>query len=234
MDKGGTTIIPAGVTLTLAGGSSNFVLDNYTLDNAGTTTWKATGALDITDSALFSNTGTFKAETDANILDRGTFSNAGTFTKTSPSGTGTTRVDPTFNNTGTVTVTSGVLQLNGGGANSKTFSVASGQTLQFTSGFAYTLNAGTVLKGSGTYDINNGIVVNNTTVTPVNVTLENYSTLSGPGTVTVSGAFDWSHATMNAGGTTTIASGATLRLTGGSNFVLDNYTLNNAGTTRTS
>jgi hypothetical protein len=233
MNAGGTTIIPAGATLTLGGGSSTDVLDNYTLNNAGTTNWTSTGALDITDSALFSNTGTFNDETDADITGgSATFANAGTLTKTSPSGTGTTRIDPTFNNTGTVTVTTGVLRVNGGGANSKTFSVASGQTLQFTGGTAYDLNSGTLLKGSGTYDINGGDVVNNTTVTPVNVTLENGSTLSGPGTLTVSGAFVWSGgSTMNADGTTTIKSGATLTLTGGNTFVLDDYTLNNAGTT---
>jgi hypothetical protein len=189
MNGSGTTTIESGATLTLTG-PNDFVLSNYTLDNAGTTTWSGRGNLDVNAGSVFSNTGTFTVQTDANIQGSGTFSNAGTFTKTSPRGTGTTRIDPTFNNTGTVTVTSGVLQLNGGGSNSSTFSVPSGQTLQFTGGSAYTLATGATLSGAGVYDINGGLLANDISLTVVDVTLENGGTLQGPGTLTVSSTLD--------------------------------------------
>ena len=82
--------------------------------------------------------------------------NAGTFTKSGSAATST--ISTLFNNTGTVNVTSGTLNLSGGGTDSGALNLSSGATVQFSS--AYTLDGasskglGQILLASSTVTIN--------------------------------------------------------------------------------
>jgi hypothetical protein len=231
---GGTTVIPSGATLTIAGGGGARAVDARTLNIQGTATWSGAEDWQLNDGATVNNSGSFTIDNDQRIqefVSASNIFNTGTWTKISPTGTGTTTIDCIFNNSGTANVTSGVLAVDGGGANSGIVNVAAGQTLDLTSG-TFALNSGSTLSGTGNYSIDGGTMLVNTSVAPVNVNL-NSGTLTGPSTLTVSGAFHWNGASSmaGAGGTTTIASGATLTIAnGGGDKVLDARTLNIAGT----
>jgi uncharacterized repeat protein (TIGR01451 family) len=134
----------------------------------------------------------------------GTFNNAGTFTTT---GTGSSTIGVTFNNTGTVNANAGALSLSSGGSCTTTcagpFNVASGATLKLAGGTfalsgaiagAGTVNfAGATANLTGTYNITGG-----TTVSGGAANFTGTLTTAGPLTIT-GGTANFS----NVGGTVT-------------------------------
>ena len=150
-----------------------------------------------------------------------------------------------FNNTGTVNIESGTLELRGGGTQSGTINTTGG-VLSLTAG-TYTLGAGSVfnqaaLTVSGvTLNLNafggtltsinaTGSTLNfgvNTTL--VDLTLNSSTTVGGAGNLTVTGTFNWTSGTLQNGSELIVASGATANLTGGGAKDF-NRTLRNRGT----
>lgn len=153
---GGTIGLNASVTVN--GGVS----DSGSPHNNGTINWNGTGSFNIYNGAVLTNAGRFLVNSDqtmgtVGIFPAGQLINSGTFQKSS--GPGTTLVDITFNNSGTVVASSGTLRLNHGGHSGGTWSVASGATLVFSSGGAapYVLDGTTALTINGNL-INSGFL----------------------------------------------------------------------------
>lgn len=207
----GTTQING--SLSISGATAKTLNTSRILNNGGSANWTG-GSFDTGNGAVFNNQagGTFTTNFDGTFAyDLGgaisSFNNAGTFTKSA--GTVSTTFTAPFNNSGTVNVNSGNLQLSGGGTQTGAFSIASGAALTFGS-VSQSLNAGTSFSGAGT------AVITSTTVTvnnPVNFgSLVNLSSgnLTGAGTATMIGAMTWSGGTMNGAGTTQIDGGLTI------------------------
>ncbi|MBI3421978.1 MAG: SBBP repeat-containing protein [Acidobacteria bacterium] len=144
----GGTMSGSGVTdatggLVLSGGGKS--LSGRTLNNVGLATWTA-GDLNFGSSAVLNNLvgATFDAQNNLNMLGggNGTFNNAGLFKKST--GTGTTGVFVTFNNTGSVQLLSGTLSF-AGGTHTGPFTGSAGTVFDFTpsgSASTSTFNAG--------------------------------------------------------------------------------------------
>jgi fibronectin-binding autotransporter adhesin len=159
----GTTNANGGMTLT---GEPFF--SGRTLNNAGTATWNGIAFL-MENGAVFNNLSgaTWNSENDGAIQYEGgttpVFNNIGAFEKTggtSSSGGGISAAI-TFNNTGTVTNSSGTLFANNLGVCSGkcagSWSVASGATLQFGSGSTAAVLSGPI-SGAGTVQFTTGTV----------------------------------------------------------------------------
>jgi hypothetical protein len=150
------------------------------------------------------------------------FTNAGTVEKTAPNGTAT--IGLTFNNTGTVDVQSGTLNLSAGGTGGGTFIVESGATL---SAGNYTLSNATVndagsfqigtfnnltISGPSTIEnltIDGGTVTANAALTIQNLTMTG-GTLTGPATVTIEDNFNWQGGSLTGTGDTVLDGTSTL------------------------
>ncbi|WP_196811761.1 hypothetical protein, partial [Dolichospermum circinale] len=143
-------------TLNLSGYQT---LDGTTLETSGATVWTGTGYLNGTNNAIWNNTstGTIDLQSDADFYyySTATFNNAGTFTKSNGTTTDESYVGFGFNNTGTVQVKTGTLNLSGGGSNSGAFSIDSGATLKITSN-TYNFDAGNSVTGAGNFNIESG------------------------------------------------------------------------------
>jgi fibronectin-binding autotransporter adhesin len=175
----GTTILQGASTIN----SSGFRLDGgRTLRNQNTLTWSA-------GSIVFNNTfngasggagsGTIVNAAGATFVASGSgptsiiasnfggtdtgadalISNLGTFRKSGSNATDTTAIAVAFDNSGTVDVQSGILNLTNGGNHTGNFSVAAGTVLGFAGG-THNLNAGAVTS-PGTVRVVNGTTVLN-------------------------------------------------------------------------
>jgi autotransporter-associated beta strand protein len=227
MSGSGTTILQAGMNVS---SGSTLLLDGRTLNNAGTITFSSND-LQGKNGAIFNN----QLGTTINIQGYNNFvnvlvgatpalNNAGTFRKsTAPS-----IMDFGFamNNTGTVDVQKGQLDLLGGGTSTGLFSVSSGAVLDFSSG-NYNLG-GSTYSNSGIINIS-GATVSFNAPTNINGTV-NFSsgTLNGSSIVTFSGPLTWTAGTMSGSGSTNIQNNATL--SGNGDPMLDARTLTNTST----
>jgi hypothetical protein len=243
---GGTTVIPAGVTLTIDD-AANATLSRK-VNNSGSAVFS--GARWDFDGGVFTNESgasfALKSDADFNALSASTFNNAGTFTK-SP-GTGTTHVRPGFNNSGTVDVKSGTLSLDGGGTSTGGFKAENGATLEFGGGThdlsaasSSVTDAGTVGFAGATVTLGGTYAVTGTTLitagkadfnhdATARTVVLNGGTLGGSATFTANGSFEWSGGTMLGGGTTVIPAGVTLTIDDPTNAILSRA-LNNSGLT---
>ena len=111
--------------------------------------------------------------------------NAGTFTKSGSATTST--ISTLFNNTGTVNVTRGTLNLSGGGTDSGALNISSGATVQFSS--AYTLD-GASSTGLGQLQLASSTVTINTTANFASGFTQSGGTLDGTGTSDGNGGLD--------------------------------------------
>jgi RHS repeat-associated protein len=178
------------------------------------------------------------------------FNNAGTLIRNDGTATGAaTFSGVALNDSGVVRVQSGTLDLAGGGDSTGSFSVSSGATLTFDTGGTSTLEAASQVGGAGTvhflggtahilgtYDLGNSghTLIDGGTADfsgAAQVTLPQLQladgTLTGSDNVIVTGTFDWTGGTMSGAGTTTVAAGGQLNLSG--TLFLDSRTLINAG-----
>jgi uncharacterized repeat protein (TIGR01451 family) len=233
----GTLNVAAGGTLNFSGSGTRYI-DGGTLNNSGTINWSGGNNLSVYDNGVINNLagGLFLATNDQIIyfhccLPGQAFNNAGTFRKTTATNT-TTITSNGFNNSGTVDIQSGTLNLTSGGTSSAIFNAGAAGRLLFN-GAAYTLSGAATLTGSGNFEINGGQV--NVTGSAIAV---NHLTMDG-GTLNVTGAIsttpagvvDWSaDSTLTGAGSMTIASGATMNITGSGTRYIDGGTLNNDGT----
>ncbi len=214
---------------------SNGLTANTNFTNNGAFDWQG-GSLTIGSGATFTNSSgaTASLTTNGTMTGSGVFANAGTFTYTNSTGN-EGYFDSTFNNTGTLHVTQGVLLMNNAGTSSAIFNVDSGATLQFVNATYDITGAGAAWNGSGLYQITGfGTVSLDATasLSVQNAELDSYSALTGAGTFTTpdGGAFNWAGGSMQGTGNTTFDSGATVSLTVNSNMdtrTVDNYSVLN-------
>jgi hypothetical protein len=139
---GGTTLLNAGMSIS---GNATKSLFGRTLTNAnnGTITWMGSGILSVATAVLNNQAGcTFDVQTDADSnggLPFGAFNNSGTLRKSAGSAT-TALGGFDLNNSGSVEVEIGTLQVLGGNS-SGAFIVDPGATLEFSSpGFALAMH----------------------------------------------------------------------------------------------
>ena len=163
--------------------SSSLSLAGYSLINSGPATWSAGASLTLSSGAVLSNApaGTFDCvanETIYNGPGTNLFANDGLFQKIESVGTTTIRTP--FNNSGTVKVATGTLDLPGGGVHAGTFEVSSGATLSFSSGIHNLLPLAMIL-GAGDFNVLGGAA-------------------SLLGTVTTQGAHNFNGGIVNLGG----------------------------------
>ena len=229
----GTTAIPAAGTLSISGSDAKF-LDSRKLNNSGFVAWSQGSIVSIIRAPIIKNLegGTFDAQFDGSIsitgTAAGTFNNAGLFKKSA--GIGTTTVYWPFNNTGTVSVQAGTLELRGGGTSTGAFNVESGKVLSFSGGMhnlggATFSNAGTIAFSGGTETFDAAATV------PGTVTLGGTATISGTGTLTLANV-TWTAGVMSGSGTTMIPADGSLSISdsGSSKYLNNGRTLGNSGT----
>ncbi|MFN9673050.1 MAG: Calx-beta domain-containing protein [Microcystis sp.] len=138
-------------------------VDTRTIENQGTVTW-TNGDIYLYNGENCNNTatGVFDIQGNNGFIywsgNQPKLNNAGTLKKTA--GTGTTTISTQLNNTGTVQVQTGTLNLTGGGSSSGNWNLSNGATLQLANN--YTLQGG-VVTGNGTVI---GNVANLTQINP--------------------------------------------------------------------
>src|ERR1035437_8150527 len=165
--------------------------------------------------------------------------NQGTVRKSG--GTGTSTIDSIFNNTGTVDVQSGTVNLAGGGSLGGGGSVAAGAQLNFTGGsfsgesFSAT-GPGLASFAGGSANLSGNVSLVNLRVTGGTVTINGTiaslilagGTLAGTNGI-LSGLMTWTSGTMGSGSILTIATNGVLVLAGSAQKTLYG-TITNAGT----
>jgi len=233
----GTLNVVNGSTLNFSGSGTRYI-GGGTINNSGTINWTGGNNLSIYDSGVINNlAGALFLATNDQIIyvhccaGGQAFNNAGTFRKTTATNT-TTIQSNGFTNSGTVDVQSGTLNFTSGGTSTAVFNAGAAGRFLFN-GTAYTLSGAATLTGTGNFEINGGTL--NVTGSAISV---NHLTMSG-GTLNVTGAIsttstgvvDWSSdAVLAGGGSLTIASAATMNVTGSGTRYIDGGTLNNDGT----
>ncbi len=121
-----------------------------------------------------------------------------------------------FENTGTLTVTTGNVTLSGGGLMAAPVAIPGGSTLALAGDFTH--QAGAAYSGAGTLQLG-GVQTFSTAISiPNPVTLD--GTLTGAGIVTFTNSFTWNAGTMSGPGTTIIDPAATMSLAGTGNNTL--------------
>ncbi|MGA2382862.1 MAG: hypothetical protein ABSG61_05450 [Gemmatimonadales bacterium] len=249
----GTVRVLAGGTLSIAP-TSQVKFENYTLEVAGTGTWTGTAQVYGGQAILrVASGGTLNIQGDPSLAFNTywawapTLNVVGTLNRTTSPNAAV--IGGPLNDSGTVSVQSGTLQLGGGGASTGSFSVAAGDTLDFNSG-THTLAAGSNVTGAGTVKFSGGTVnaaggygvtglslVNggtanfNGTAGPAGSLTVASGTLGGSGLLTVSGPMSWTGGNLSGGnGTVRVLAGGTLSIAPTSQVKFENYTLEVAGT----
>ena len=187
------------------------------LENKGTLTW-ADGEIDlgytsggnIGNATLKNDAGaTFDIQSDNEIYNgkgANTLVNAGTLEKTDT--TGTTEIDVALTNTGTVSVHTGTLLLDGGGSSAAgAITAASGTTIAFGGG-TFTLGAGTI-GGKGLVSVKGGKLELGSGSVNVTSFEQDYGTVDGSGTLTVKGVANFDGPVYQSGTGKTLLQGAT-------------------------
>lgn len=154
-DNGGLTVNSGG-SATLAGGSKN-LSSNRAFTNNGSLTQSHTGALTGGAATILNNnaSGSWTNTSNPTFSGSGAFNNAGHFSKITGAGVTNFTSGWNFNNTGTVTVSSGTLTLNTVAQQSGSTLTGgawrvSGGTLNFNTGVNFTTNQGTVILSTAT------------------------------------------------------------------------------------
>jgi hypothetical protein len=234
-----TTTIASGGTLSVTGANTKAMDTTNTLNLNGTTNLGGTGWFNIGGNAVVNNSGTFNmgaVQFTQGYLTPGTFNNTGTLNVNAGSGTAYVAGADPLNNSGTVNVNTGTFEIDGGGTETGSFNLTSGNQMTFGGGTTL-LNNGVSLGGAGVYQIANlgTVVTAHTAISPANLGISG-GTLNGTGAVTVGATFNWTGGTLDGnGGMLTVPVGATATLSGAVNrAVSDSYVLNLNGTTNMS
>ncbi len=243
---GPLTIAGAGV-LNIAG---NVILAGA-LTNTGTVTMTGNGSVTLYNNLMNYHGGIYNLagalwdiQTNASIscacYGNEFFNNGGVLRKSL--GSGTSAIQVSFANAGTVTNLSGTLSFGGGGVLSGGYDTAAGASITFSAG-SFTMGVPPVITGGGLCEFNGTMLTLNQTVPP-NLVLAGGSLILGPafqnaggitnlmlsgatlaGTNNVTGTLTWSGGTITT--PLTIAGAGVLNIAG--NIILANA-LTNAGT----
>jgi hypothetical protein len=189
MGGSGATRILSGATLTH---SANYPVLDRPLDVEGTFALAA-------DNRYVSGTGRIRNH-DGGLIRR-----------TAP-GTGTAGLRVPVDNDGTLDATAGELELAQGGAGSSGDYGGGAGTVSFSGG-AHELGDGARLLGGVELASGTVAVAGGATAEAAGANTMTGGTLAGPGSLTVTGTFDWSGGTMAGPGTTRVEAGGTLAST---------------------
>ncbi|MCV2362332.1 PEP-CTERM sorting domain-containing protein [Paucibacter sp. DJ1R-11] len=207
------------------------LLDNHTLEMAGTTTFTGRRGLSIGQGSRLVNEGTWLDQASANVNfgnfnggANGVFVNQGTYIKAS---TFTTEIGNglKLNNTGTVKVEAGLLRISGADSRSTGhLDIASGAELSLLSG---DLKLGGTVKNAGTLSFDGGVVTLTGDVTLQSTGLTRLKgTISNTSAFVIDGSTDWMEANLTGSGSTRMNGAVTLSgnsgrgLTGGQTLEL--------------
>ena len=138
-------------------------------------------------------------------------------------GTGTTTINPIFNNSGTLDVQTGTVNLNSTGQGSGVFLPEAGATLIFNQTYEVDNN----LTGAGTNLLNGGTFTLNGNINGSNVVLNGASLLAS--NTVINGTLTWNYGNINAGSVVTVATNRLLVLASGYGHPLFGI-VTNAGT----
>jgi hypothetical protein len=234
MSGNGSTTVAASGTLTISG-SVGKNLSQRAFVNAGTATWAGTGTVSARNGAVITNQvgAVFDVQANATLSQPegvATFTNAGTFRRSA--GTATFTIAVGFVTSGNVDVQTGTLSVAGGGTGSGAFQIAAGAVAAFTSN-TFTLTAGASFTGAGSARVAGATAMLSITA-GTDVIAQNFElasgTLTGNGSLTVSGTVAWTGGTMSGTGSTTIDAGGTLTISGSVAKTLSQRSLINRGT----
>jgi uncharacterized repeat protein (TIGR01451 family) len=208
--------VPPGKTLTISGASTKTLQESGTLNVGGTVIWTGgtivlngygVGLLNIQAG------GVFDAQGDNNFTNTyyaGAIVNNGTFKKSGGAGATVVGSGVPFTNNARIEITSGTM-----------------------TAAAITLNAGTVIAGTG-FTVSSGtttIAGASTVEAGSSMTLATGGTLSGSNNLTVNGTLNWTGGAMINGASVTIPSTGTLSISGtGTKTLQDGFIVNVAGT----
>jgi RHS repeat-associated protein len=237
MSGSGKTVVGSSASGSITMGFGTASLVGRTLVNEGTFNY-VEGVLRMTEGAHLDNSGTFKANEDETAFDitteTGTAApvivNTGTFEKTK--GTGDTKVEVNFENSGTITTTTGKLTF---GEREIAVTLAGGSLLEGTEIFnKATITGGSFKAPAGKVTVEHGVLTipEGSTASIADFTMNFESTVTGAGTLDLPGSFLWNlESTMSGTGSTVIQSGAMARLEMGNDTAkLAERTLVNEGT----
>ncbi|MEY2880942.1 MAG: hypothetical protein RLZZ15_3322, partial [Verrucomicrobiota bacterium] len=249
---GATASLAPGATLTLAT-TALHDFDRRTITNHGTIEWQggqwrtgnggglvnaATGVINDTASSFLTN----------GYSGTTSFTNLGTYNKNAA---GVSHLDLPFTNSGTVNVTTGTLDLGGGGSatGGSLINVAGGASLTQSFGNfvvsapanlaitgALTVSGGTLSLGTGSYAVPTFTSTGGTTAGTGSLGAQTFSQTGGTlalADLTLNGAATWTSGNWNSpagGGTARVAPGATLTISTTNLHDFDRRTITNHGT----
>ena len=252
----GTYTVSAGKTLTLSGANTvsggtfavagtmrntgtvaltgALSLSSGTFANAGTVTQTASGTIataGATATLLNEAGGTIDLQgtTGLGSFGQGAFTNLGTLTRSGNAGT--VAIDIPFSGNGAIDTQTGTLQFQRNATFSGAIATSSGAITRFTNAATFNFNGGTALAGAGTVEFANGTFNVNADVSATNVLWNSAfgtTTVAVGKTLTLTGpTSEWSAGTITGSGT--VRNTGTLAVTTVANRSLSG-TLKNAGT----
>lgn len=227
---GGITQINPGNTLTIGGAAPKSLTQARQLLNNGTVSYTSAGnfVLTMSGNSKITNNSTFNlpANDGVDVSGSALIENYGTLAKTG--GAASSILSPRVENNagGTVSVTTGTLELQGGGIAGGAYAISSGATLSLAGGTftvastATVTGAGTLSMGGATLDAGSGV-----DLTCPNLALSG-GTITGAGALRVSGNFTWSSGTITGSGPRVLNSTSTPTIScASSNCFLDGAAL---------
>jgi T5SS/PEP-CTERM-associated repeat protein/autotransporter-associated beta strand protein len=219
----GTLSANGGMSMNATNSSSGELqISQATLNLAAgnTATFAGTGNIDIGLGGALVNSGTFVAQNnqyiDDNIGDGGTFNNKGVFIRNTGAGAFTVLNGITFDNSGSVIVRSGTLDLQGQDNGNTTGSYVVGPgTLQFDGN--YTLKAASTISGSGNVDFASGTIAISDNSTLAGTTIFGGATVGASGNPVFSGPISLTGGILAGSGTFSANGGISLNATNSGN-----------------
>jgi RHS repeat-associated protein len=228
MSGSGSTVVASGASGSKEE-STQVYLSKRTLINEGTFT-VSSFYISVEEGAEIKNSGTFTVTSDSTLLTnesgKGTalFLNTGILQKTAGVSSG---VEINFENLGTVNGKAGLIAFGGSSTILATGSLLEGSVMfrgANVTGESFKSPSGTVTLENSTMTITSG-----STFTVANFVFAR-GTLTGAGTLKVTGSFAWKSGTMSGSGSTVVASGASGSKEESTQVYLSKRTLINEGT----
>ncbi len=235
MEGSGTLQVSPGAIMEITGNAAKD-LNQYAILNEGTLRCTGTGALRLSNAAQIINQAGASCifltdmQVDSLAAGGGQFSNAGTLAKNG--GSGAAALNIAFNNTGSVSVSSGTLRLRRSSASiNATYAVTAGNVLQFSEGVHTLENVS--FGGGGTLEVTGATLLLSgpgLSITPGNTLAISGSAavLAGSGSLSVLGTLNWSRGRIAGDGAFTL--GGVMNLSGSSAKTLETRVLINSGT----
>jgi uncharacterized repeat protein (TIGR01451 family) len=230
LDGAGTVTVDNGGTITMSTTSAKSInAKTLSIAAGGNVVLNGSSNVFFGNGGNIVNAGTFELTVDATFSDAGAdggIVNNGTFHKSGGAGMlGIIGVD--FTNNSLIDVDTGILNtalLN----NTGTINL-DGTAKLLVDDAVTSLNAGSIVSGTGLVHITTGTLSVNTGITLPNVQLDN-GTLNGTGVVSIT-SLDWTGGTMSGSGTTDIPTSATASISGTSTKLLQRTLYVSSGAT---